>query len=590
VGGAVRLRYISARAEARLISLESLITRLCRPPWPSLLIGGAVGLAVGLLVLDPRFISGTGPMWTEPQNDLVMYLVPLNYYLADAWRLPLFSIPAMGYPEGGSVLSNDALPLALLPTKLLHSLTGARVNPFGWWLLLTYALQGVMAARLLVAAGERSPWAALAAATFAVCCWSFLFRVHLGHVAVSSHFVILWALALHFESSRRERPQTLELFVLSATTLLVNPYLFVMVMAIVGATGLSLLSRGRLRALDFGGAALSLLGLAAIALLAGYGGMLSNPAQLQAEGYRMFSWNLLSLFVPPDDLLGWLPSVPRDATTGQFEGEAYIGDGALLLALIGALASPRRTLRAVRRHAWLCAVLALMAIYAASDRVYLGDRLVLAYDLPAFLTELWGYFRAAGRFIWPLAYSLMVLPVALVFRAWPRRTAIACALVAVVLQVADARPFLERGRAATSVAYPDLLGERVHPWFAQHERVWQYPSYGCGGLSGPERPFGSRDENRELQIQLAASRAGVPINSVLTSRLLKDCAAEAAWAREPTFESGTLYLIARTAVRDSPPLRALVHSHPCVALPWAIACSTRIGEERTPPPGGKPHP
>jgi hypothetical protein len=286
--------------------------------------------------------------------------------------------------------------------------------------------------------------------------------------------------------------------------------------------------------------------------------------------------------------MGWLPPSVRDATTGQFEGEAYIGDGALLLLLLAVLGSPRRTLRALRRHAILCAALALMAIYAASDRVYLGDRLVLAYEVPAFLSELWGYFRAAGRFIWPLAYSLMVLPVVLVFRVWPRRAAIACALVASVLQVADARPFLERGREATSVAYPDLLGEPVRAWFAQHERVWQYPSYGCGGLSGPERPFGSRDENRELQIQLAASRANVPINSVLTSRLLKNCAGEAEWARRPTFESGTLYLIARTAVRDSPPLRGLVRERPCVALPWAIACSARFPEERAGPAPGEP--
>jgi hypothetical protein len=315
-------------------------------------------------------------------------------------------------------------------------------------------------------------------------------------------------------------------------------------------------------------------------MVAGYGVMLSNPTQLQAGGHTtIFSWNLVGLLVPPDDLMGWLPPMTRDATTGQFEGESYVGDGALLLVLIGVLASSGRALRAVRRHAWLCAALALMAAFAASNRVYLGPWLVLTYDLPSFLADLWGYFRAAGRFIWPLAYSLMVLPLALVFRSWQRRTAIACALAAIGLQVWDARPFLERGREATSVTYPDLLGERVIGWIAEHERIWQYPSYGCGGLSGPERPFGSREENRELQLQLAASRAGVPINSVYTSRLLKDCGAEAAWGRDPALESGVLYVIAPKSVRDSMPLRRLVRSNPCVALPWAIACSTRLPDE-----------
>ena len=75
---------------------------------------------------------------------------------SDRWRLPLFSLPAMGYPEGGSVLFNDALPLTALPSKVIYRLTGVLINPFGWWILLTYVLQGVMAAKVMLSAGVRS--------------------------------------------------------------------------------------------------------------------------------------------------------------------------------------------------------------------------------------------------------------------------------------------------------------------------------------------------------------------------------------------------------------------------------------------------
>jgi hypothetical protein len=33
--------------------------------------------------------------------------------------IPGFSIPAMGYPEGGSILFNDALPLTALASKAI---------------------------------------------------------------------------------------------------------------------------------------------------------------------------------------------------------------------------------------------------------------------------------------------------------------------------------------------------------------------------------------------------------------------------------------------------------------------------------------
>ena len=60
-----------------------------------------------------------------------------------------------------------------------------------------------MAARLVCAVGVRSVWACAAAAVLAIVNTSFGSRM--GHTALSSHFLLLWALALHFESLRRGR-------------------------------------------------------------------------------------------------------------------------------------------------------------------------------------------------------------------------------------------------------------------------------------------------------------------------------------------------------------------------------------------------
>src|SRR5262245_44302069 len=76
-----------------------------------ILAGALVGTWLGLKSLDWGFIVGTGGKWIRPDNDFIAYLVAWNYFIVDDWRLPVFSLPAMGYPEGGNVLFNDGLPL-----------------------------------------------------------------------------------------------------------------------------------------------------------------------------------------------------------------------------------------------------------------------------------------------------------------------------------------------------------------------------------------------------------------------------------------------------------------------------------------------
>jgi hypothetical protein len=84
--------------------------------------------------------------------------------------------------------------------------------------------------------------------------------------------------------------------------------------------------------------------------------------------------------------------------------------------------------------------------------------------------------------------------------------------------------------------------------------------------------------NRELQIQVAAARAGVPINSALVSRSLKDCAAEQRWASAPQIEDGVLYLLSYEAIEASTALDGIARSSVCERLPWGVACSSKWGE------------
>jgi hypothetical protein len=541
-------------------------------------VGAVVGAVVALWALDLPFIAGSGGKWLRPENDFNAYLVAWHYFTADSWRWPLFVVPHMGYPEGSNVVFSDVLPITALATKAFYSLTGVSVMPFGWWIFATYVLQGAMAARLAAAVGARSLWASAGAATFAVCCIAFMWR--LGHTALSSHFVILWALAVYFESAKRGSLRAIEISVLCAVTILINSYLFAMIVVLAAATVVELARQRRLSRTDLAVLAVGALVTAGLAIVEGYGVLLADPRSMRSGGLGMYSWNLVTLLVPLEGLWQFPRGVVRDATGGQYEGESYIGLGAVLMLLVVAVVEWRAIVSGVRRHGVFVAALALLTAAAASNRVFLANVLLVEYPLPDLIENVGSSFRATGRFIWPLAYTIMVVPTAMTFRSWRPALAIPLLAAALVLQVKEAIPTTRSVRASTRQSQPDMVESgRLNDWMRNHSRLWQFPSWGCGGLAGSARVWGGQEANRELQVQLAAARLNMPTNSVYTSRVFKDCGREAAWGQAPTLDEGVLYLLGREAVSTSAPLTSLVASSECVDVGWAFACSRKWAKD-----------
>ena len=295
--------------------------------------------------------------------------------------------------------------------------------------------------------------------------------------------------------------------------------------------------------------------------------------------------------MPPKGLFGYFTGIARDGTHGQYEGESWVGMGTFVVLALSVVLAPGQILQSIRRYWVYVAVLLAFAVYAASNLVYAGTVLVVHYPLPQIVIDLGNYFRATGRFIWPLAYSLMVLPLALIFRARSAWIAIPVAMLGAYIQLDEGLPGMNYRRVLTTQSYEDLIDTaRVDGWLRQHQRLFQYPSWACGGLGGSKRSWGNRESNRELQVQLAAARAGVPTNSVYTSRMLKHCPTEFQWVQNPQLEDGVLYLLSPETVASAPTLIALARSNACLTLDWGIVCSRKwalMAAAQTPAPPGK---
>jgi hypothetical protein len=547
------------------------------------LLAACVGVVLAFATLDPWFLLGVGAKWQNPTGDLTAYMVASTYYLHDSWHFPLWSIPKMGYPEGGSIVYNDAIPIAALPTKLLTSLTGWHINYLGPWVVLCYALQAVLAARLAFVLGNRSLLATGAFAVFATACAAFMLRIQ--HTALCAHFLILWAFLAYLRL--REPDVRLARVALPPVlvTFLVNPYLFAMVTPIVAAGVVSQWRTPSVRRQFLPTIAIAGVIWVAVIVAGGFIPQSGNVGHLGAAGFGHASWNPASMVVPPP--LGfWMPvtiEIVRDATSGQYEGESYLGFLPVILLVLWLWLSPREALERIRRHPLLFAVLAGMAIFALSDHAFLRSMTLWDIQLPRIPARLASVFRMSGRFIWPLMYLLIILPGVYLLRRFPRTPTVAVLLCGAVFQIVELNADRDFVRLWTASPSPDLVNVRVlSPLMEGHTRLWQYPSWFCGGLGSQAVVDGMP---REYQLQVLEAQADLPSNSIYMSRPLKDCEREKAEAASLTMlEPGVLYVFSKDVIAGLPRVQALTASAACRDLGWGWVCSRRLGTELTQAP------
>jgi hypothetical protein len=417
----------------------------------------------------------------------------------------------------------------------------------------------------MIALGTRFVWAAVPAAILAVCSVKLLYRF--GHLALCGQFVLLWALALYFTNQRDRRVRLVEHILLSAFSMLTNTYLFAMVTGIQISTFVAARRQGALAPSDRRSLMLGLAAVLAIGVAAGFGTLLLTPAGIRAEGFGRFSWNIATLVIPP-----WWRAVPRDATGGQYEGESYIGLGAIVLLVAAIVTGPRAAIEHLRRHWTLWVALVAMAIFAASNRVYLSSLLIIDLPLHGPVAATANIFRASGRFVWPLAYTLGPVALARILRG-RRVVAVPLVLLATLVQLGEVLPVIRVVHSMSAEVQPDVIDTpTLERWMATHQRVWQYPSYFCNEFSGSTN-VNSAEATRQLRLQLLAARSGLPNNSVYMSRSFKDCVREARWADTAELGEGVLHVIEKQKAAASPALAALTVSGACKDIGWTLVCS-----------------
>ncbi len=510
---------LSAAVIAAPLHLAAQIILKTTWPW---LLSLAIGVVGALALFPVPVLLGRAPFWTLPRGivggswaDMEIALSGYDAFVRGAWGWPVFHIAGLGGAAGTQAIFTDSTPVVALMGRLLFRATRQVIPLFGAWSGLCMVGMALASTALVRALGARGACAAAAAAAIGVSMPALLARW--GHLSLMAQALLplafLFYVRLH-QAARLHAPAVFgQASALCLGALLVHPYLFFMVSGIAAAGVAQAGTDRRLR-----GAAGVLAALAAV-LGAGVAAMgyLSGDGPVADTGFGLYSTNLLSPFYP--QLSGVIPGglpFALDGTGGQYEGFAYLGAGLLMLMLVSLLPLARRV--SAVRHPWLLAVMVSFAVLAVSNRVMLGDMLLLEVPLPDWAMHAAGVVRSSGRFAWPGVYLLAALAVATVAR-W--RWSPAVLLLAAGLQWVDVEPL--RHLVGASVTGPGPAVLDIAAWQAvlsRLDRVVVDPPLACL----PSAPGRVWQQQAAVQIQFMAAQAGVPTNTLAAARTRPDCA------------------------------------------------------------------
>ena len=379
----------------------------------------------------------TNIAWLEG-GDRAMHQLGWMFFRDSPWGLPPGASPRLGIELAASIALVDGLPLLAMPFKLVAPWLPQPFQYWGWWLLVSFMLQGLFAYRIAreLDAGRL---VALLAAGFALITPAYLFRIPL-HLALSSHWVVLAALLLYM---RRAPPRPAMWPLLLALTAAIHATLLAMVAALWCAALLQRLwtDRTEFRALLVEMFAALAATLATLWLVGFFG-----AGTYAASGYGSYKLNLLW----PILSYHWsqlFPDLPHGRL--DYEGLAFPGIGILALLLIAVLTGAVLRLRAAVSPFWLPLALVLVAlmIFAFSKTLTLGDADLVTLPVPGFVDALGAAFRSTGRFVWPLLYVITIGAVVLAGARFRPALAVPLVLALLVAQGIDSWPEARRFRA-----------------------------------------------------------------------------------------------------------------------------------------------
>lgn len=415
------------------------------------------------------FINGSSNYWVAESRDLTQHLSGLNLYLSSPWQFPLLGFDGLNYPQGTRVTFIDGIPIYAFLLKLFLPRNIGYISPFGYWVGLTFLLQGI-AAWWITKELKVNSWAFLVFLILTFLTYP-AFMDRLRHVALMSHWIILFAVALYLRGNRLRQFPAAGWSILLFCGFYTHIYLFAMALGIYIAAVLEEKNKITLRHCMAVLSPLLILGASLFIFL------LPLPsAPKMGGGFDAFAMNLLSPFTG-----GQLVQLQTNLSH-SLRGFNYLGLGVIIIFLWTAFSQPSINWKIFQKHGAFFIIMLGFFLYSLSNKIYFSGKLVAIINYSDFLTPITSQLRCSGRFFWPVGYTITIFSLYMTYRQFTNKrwfTFVACLLL--FIQYMDIQRYYDnlkgsRFRPAQVLldyaALDNALGKQV-------KYIYLYPT--CGG-------------------------------------------------------------------------------------------------------------
>lgn len=385
----------------------------------SVIMGIVAFIAIyGINVLNPVYDD-----WLLGRGDLTQHYLGWCFYRRGNWTFPVGLTDNLAYPSLTSVIFTDSIPGLAVFFKLLSPILPETFQYFGWWGLVSFALQGYFAVKILreFSVGKVQ---ALIGSTFFVISPIVIERMF-RHTALGGHWMILAAVYLYVrhEKDYQKLKKTIVCWgILGGLIAAVHLYFLPMcgaflcgyiLCSFIKEKGIKL--KYILPGVSFG----SMLLLGTYVL-----GGFSTRADSNDAGLGAYSFNLNGFF-NEKGYSRFFDALPMYDEL-QYEGFAYLGLGIFVLLIVTAVFCVvvlTKKKEGCMKKNWAEIVVGMLVVvglvvFAASPVVTWNDKLLFTLTDSSTLTRYWSIFRSTGRIIWPVNYLIYTAVIVCNARLW----------------------------------------------------------------------------------------------------------------------------------------------------------------------------
>ena len=406
-----------------------------------LIIFFLISLIFTFSILGVENFSLKGYLFSK-NYDLVGDQLAFKFFINDQWHFPIGKNPNYGIDLGNSIVFSGAVPILSFFIKLIAKFLPNDFQFISIWFVICFTLQ-LFFSYLIIKHFTKEKLYSFISSFFFIFCPILLYRVPI-HITLVAQWIILLCLYYELVNTHLIKKETFYSFIFPLS-ILIHFYFLPMLMIIKYSFLLKDYFNYRNIKKNLVVTLVPLVPLLIVAYISGYFEISAFDAM--GFGYGYYSFNLAGFIDPQTarDTLNWsIFFKDINNTRGQSEGFSYLGFGGIILFIFFLINFFSNKSSAENLKLPITIIFLICFVLSISNTIYLGNDVILEYELPKSIYGLLSIIRASGRFIWILYYLIIIFGVISIFQLFINKNnsliIITCILV---IQLIDLSPVLK---------------------------------------------------------------------------------------------------------------------------------------------------